>query len=417
MALNARSVAPNAGSASRDGCGTICNMRAAFETISPSPGREKVIAAIGDLLKILIVLTQVFCFSALWAQRVSEPPFGVAWRVAGVWRLKGSEAPILTGDAVPPGSLLQPDDRGSIHSMIVLLPDGQRIFDECFNRQECERGFRVPMLYHIPASFDADMMARIHAALVRAPDYATAASSQPPDLPQDEVVAVLGQGNTVRVGGLVSALPNGHYTYSLRRLQSGHADQLDRTLEKNAESVTFELPSAGLYSLTIVDSLHRPRIDLLIAALKPGQQTSSLIKSFDRAHRLLGDWNIDYQGWPIHEFQRAYLESYLLNIRPPSKRPQPGTAKVTLDPGATAEPVFSPKPGVFHGDTAVTLHCATPGAVIRFTIDNSQPHNSSEIFRAPIMVKGTELTIKAFASATNKKDSPVVVGIFRIGED
>jgi hypothetical protein len=32
------------------------------------------------------------------------------------------------------------------------------------------------------------------------------------------------------------------------------------------------------------------------------------------------------------------------------------------------------------------------------------------------MVKGTELTIKAFASAANKRDSPVVAGIFRIGQ-
>jgi hypothetical protein len=30
------------------------------------------------------------------------------------------------------------------------------------------------------------------------------------------------------------------------------------------------------------------------------------------------------------------------------------------------------------------------------------------------MVKGTELTIKSFASVAGKKDSPIVTGIFRI---
>jgi hypothetical protein len=31
-------------------------------------------------------------------------------------------------------------------------------------------------------------------------------------------------------------------------------------------------------------------------------------------------------------------------------------------------------------------------------------------------VKGTELTIKSFASAPGKKDSAVVTGVFRIGQ-
>jgi hypothetical protein len=48
--------------------------------------------------------------------------------------------------------------------------------------------------------------------------------------------------------------------------------------------------------------------------------------------------------------------------------------------------------------------------------NGSQPLKSSPIYGAPIMVKGTALTIKAFASAPGKKDSPVVTGIFRIAE-
>jgi hypothetical protein len=53
---------------------------------------------------------------------------------------------------------------------------------------------------------------------------------------------------------------------------------------------------------------------------------------------------------------------------------------------------------------------------MHYTVDGSQPLNSSPIYGAPIMVKGTALTIKSFAFAPGKKDSPVVTGIFRIAE-
>jgi hypothetical protein len=88
----------------------------------------------------------------------------------------------------------------------------------------------------------------------------------------------------------------------------------------------------------------------------------------------------------------------------------------TSNDGVAREPKFSPEPGVFAGDTEVRLRCATPGAVIHYTFDGSQPVASSPVYTAPISVKGTELTIKAFASAPGKKDSAVVTGIYRIRE-
>jgi Legume lectin domain/Chitobiase/beta-hexosaminidase C-terminal domain len=94
---------------------------------------------------------------------------------------------------------------------------------------------------------------------------------------------------------------------------------------------------------------------------------------------------------------------------------QPAMA-ATLTDGVAGEPKFSPEPGVFAGDTEVTLRCATPGATIHYTFDGSQPVASSPVYSAPISVKGTELTIKAFASVPGKKDSAVVTGIYRIRE-
>ena len=82
--------------------------------------------------------------------------------------------------------------------------------------------------------------------------------------------------------------------------------------------------------------------------------------------------------------------------------------------GTAGEPRLFPDPGVFGGDMEVTLRCDTPGATIHYTFDGSQPVATSPIYSAPIEVKGTELTIKAFASVPGKKDSAVVTGIYRI---
>jgi uncharacterized protein len=80
------------------------------------------------------------------------------------------------------------------------------------------------------------------------------------------------------------------------------------------------------------------------------------------------------------------------------------------------EPVFLPRPGRLRGDSSVVLRCGTPAAAIHFTVDGSQPLMSSPVYSAPIMVKGTALTIKAFATASGKDQSAVVTGVFIVGD-
>jgi hypothetical protein len=92
------------------------------------------------------------------------------------------------------------------------------------------------------------------------------------------------------------------------------------------------------------------------------------------------------------------------------------SSAATAAGSSAAEPAFFPKPGVFDDDTQVTLHCDTPGAVIHYTFDGSQPLAGSPVYTGPIQVKGTALTIKAFATAPGKKDSAVVTGTYRIRE-
>jgi hypothetical protein len=97
----------------------------------------------------------------------------------------------------------------------------------------------------------------------------------------------------------------------------------------------------------------------------------------------------------------------------PTTMEQPAIAE-THPISVTGEPQLFPQPGVFARNTMVTLRCDTPGAIIHYTVDSSQPVDSSSVYGAPISVEGTELTIKAFASVPGRKDSAVVTGIYRI---
>ena len=116
----------------------------------------------------LFLLALAFSASSLRAENPgAAPPAGIAWRVIGAWRLDGKGAPISIGDAIQPGSLLQPGEGTAGHSITVFLADGRRILYECFTPENCARGFRVPSLSRIPDPVAVDLLAQIHAALVR----------------------------------------------------------------------------------------------------------------------------------------------------------------------------------------------------------------------------------------------------------
>lgn len=340
---------------------------------------------------------------------------GVAWRVHGLWRLEGEHARVSAGGLIPAGSLLQPDTQAGNHSITVLLPDGQRVLYECFTAKQCARGFRVPVLYRSPEPFAVNMLAKIRAALRLYGKDAPAEAEADSILPRDEEVAAMGPDGRVHLSGLVVVLPDGNYTYEAHALSTPISARIRRTFAKQRKSATLTLPSTGIYEGTIRDSFGRPRIDLFLAAAHSADATR-LAALLQKAHLLMEDWNENYAGWPIHDFQRAYLEALVFHLKPPKKIASPGTESSMRRDGVATEPDFSPRPGAFPGDTRVKLSCPTPGAVIHYTVDSSQPLSNSPVYEAPIVVKGTELTIKAFATAPGKKDSAVVTGIFRIEE-
>ena len=361
----------------------------------------------------LLVCLSLHASTTTPSQQGSEKnSFGVAWRVIGSWRIAGSSDSLFEGDAVQPGALLQPSGDASSHSVTILLPDGQRVLYECFTSRDCERGFRVPSLYREPSASATDLLARVSAVLLKKDSGITSDHS---DLStaRDETAAILNADGKVEVAGLAAALSDGSYSYAANKLSGGSHPQSHGTFEKHGRSVPLALASEGLYEVSIYDRLNTLRIDLLLAATRsPG-----VVASFGDVEALLKDWNEDYQGWPVHEFRRAYLRSVMLGVKAaPPRYPGVRIEEASQREGRACEPVFEPTPGIYTADTEVKLQCGDVGTTIHYTVDGSQPLESAAIYRAPIMVKGTALMIKAFASAPGKKDSAVVTGIYRIGD-
>jgi len=371
------------------------------------------------LLGALARVSPFLICSAIHPQSVPAAPAGLAWDVKGPWLADGKGGAIASGDTVRPGTLLVPGEGGTVHSINILLPDGQRFFYECYAAADCARGFRVPLLYRRPDPFAVQMLALIRAGLLREKQATSAADIHHRQQgAKDEILATIGPDHMVELGGITAKLPNGHYTYNLRFISPQAPRQFRLPLEKTAPTIRVALPAAGLYEANIVDDQNTPRIDLFVAAVLPAE-ADRLDDLFNKAKDLIADWNGDYAGWPVHEFRRAYLESIVMGLRPAPMQTSPGQKlppQSAVNGPAAEEPKFSPRPGVLKGDTAISLSSSTPGAEIRFTVDGSQPLGGSPTYHAPIMVRGTELTVKAYASAPGKKDSPVVTGIFRIAE-
>jgi alpha-tubulin suppressor-like RCC1 family protein len=75
-------------------------------------------------------------------------------------------------------------------------------------------------------------------------------------------------------------------------------------------------------------------------------------------------------------------------------------------------PVLSPAPGIYSSVVNVGLSCATPGAVIHYTTDGSEPTQDS--LSGNTVTIGSNTTLKAKAFASEMPESHTVVGIYKI---
>lgn len=90
----------------------------------------------------------------------------------------------------------------------------------------------------------------------------------------------------------------------------------------------------------------------------------------------------------------------------------PGTANGPILPGFVATPVLSHPGGLFAGSLSVTATCSTAGAVIRYTLDGTEPTTISPVYTAPLAVTNdTEIVARAFLDGL--VPSPTAGAVYR----
>ena len=79
----------------------------------------------------------------------------------------------------------------------------------------------------------------------------------------------------------------------------------------------------------------------------------------------------------------------------------------------TAVPTFSPAGGTYSSTQTVAISDSTPGAIVYYTTDGSNPTPSSPVYTAPLIVSTTK-TLKAMAISTGASASDVSLGAYTI---
>ena len=102
----------------------------------------------------------------------------------------------------------------------------------------------------------------------------------------------------------------------------------------------------------------------------------------------------------------ALPDSYWLSPKPEVHN-RWGVDLVLSDIASVAEPQFTPPSCLFYPSTNVTISCATAGATIRYTLDGTDPTESSTTYTGPILVND-DVTIKARAWKSGMNPSVIV---------
>jgi len=125
---------------------------------------------------------------------------------------------------------------------------------------------------------------------------------------------------------------------------------------------------------------------------------------------------------------------YWVEVENPGGRTSSSTARLKVDPLVTPVPLFEPPPGVYSGPVDVHLSCPLTGARIHYTVDGSEPTESSPVYAGEsIHVSGhvtgrndpdpgdqftpltmASLEIRAVAEADGLQPSPVSGGAYVI---
>jgi hypothetical protein len=242
---------------------------------------------------------------------------GMVWERHGDWHLNGSSDTLRLGESVPPGSLITAGAEVSAHSMIILLPDGQRLLCECFEAKTCSQGFRVPAITPPPKPVVWDMFVGVRNVLLLRPMLAETAFPIPVGRAEMaghfEMVAAVNPRGEISIAAALRVLPPGQYSLSIMKEgQQPPASTIPavQPLDWNAgqSPAQVRVGGAGLYHIRVSDQAYIPRIEIEVLATSPASFPVEAAGLKQTRETILG-WSHFQEGWPLHPFLRVYLES------------------------------------------------------------------------------------------------------------
>jgi hypothetical protein len=241
---------------------------------------------------------------------------GMVWENHGDWHLNGSSDTLRLGEAIPPGGLVTAGAKASVHSITILLPDGQRMLCECYEAKTCSQGFRVPAITPPPSPAVWDMFVGVRNVLLLRPPTAETAfpitAGRAAMAGNFELVAPISPQGEVSITPALRVLPAGQYSLSTTGDGQQASDAPRPVIQpldwKPGQPVQVRVGHPGLYRIRISDQALVPRIEIELLAAPPASVPAESA-ALKQARETIQNWSHTHPGWGLHPFLRVYLES------------------------------------------------------------------------------------------------------------
>jgi hypothetical protein len=241
---------------------------------------------------------------------------GMVWENHGDWHLNSSSDTLRLGEAIPPGGLITAGAKASVHSITILLPDGQRMLCECYEAKTCSQGFRVPSITPPPSPAVWDMFVGVRNVLLLRPPTSERAfpitAGRAAMAGNFELVAPISPQGEVSITPVLRVLPPGQYSLSAARDGQQATDAPRPVIQpldwKPGQPVQVRVGHPGLYRVRISDQALVPRIEIELLAVPPASVAAESA-ALKQVRETIVNWSHTHPGWGLHPFLRVYLES------------------------------------------------------------------------------------------------------------